>query len=185
MSVAARSLPPNLDPRHCIPDPHSKRQIKRGAPRTFPLPQKEADAGHFEQPRRRATGGGGQWVHAVEIAHRPEAAQTTCSAGRRRLVMVPSAIIHQHAVEAANGCSWLQPGRGSHQDRTTSRRRQRRKCLRWPEKHRQRLWRLASVDVIELCHGLRCAFSEPSSAAAAMHQLSRYEKTDPLQTRSA
>ena len=117
--------------------------------------------------------------------HRPEAAQTTCSAGRRRLVMVPSAIIHQHAVEAANGCSWLQPGRGSHQDRTTSRRRQRRKCLRWPEKHRQRLWRLASVDVIELCHGLRCAFSEPSSAAAAMHQLSRYEKTDPLQTRSA
>ena len=52
----------------CIPDPHSKRQIKRGAPRTFPLPQKEADAGHFEQPRRRATGGGGQWVHAVEIA---------------------------------------------------------------------------------------------------------------------
>ena len=54
--------------RACIPDPHSKRQIKRGAPRTFPLPQKEADAGHFEQPRRRATGGGGQWVHAVEIA---------------------------------------------------------------------------------------------------------------------
>ena len=35
--------------------------------------------------------------------HRPEAAQTTRLAGRRRLVMVPSAIIHQHAAEAANG----------------------------------------------------------------------------------
>ena len=116
---------------------------------------------------------------APSKVHRPEAAQTACSAGRRWLVMVPSAITHQHAAEAANGGSWLKPGGVSHQDGTSSRRRQQRKRLRWPAKQRQRLWRLASVDVIELCHGLRCAFSEPSSAAAAMHQLSRYEKTDP------
>ena len=104
---------------------------------------------------------------------RAEAAQNTWLAGRRRLVLVPSAFIHQLAAEAAHGGSSLQPGRGSLQDGTTSRRCQRRKCLRWPAKQRHCLWRLASVVVIELCHVLRCAFSEPSLAAAA------------LQTRSA
>ena len=53
--------------------------------------------------------------------HRPEAAQTTSSAGRRRLVMVPTSNTHQQAAEAANGVSWMQPGGGSHQDGTTRR----------------------------------------------------------------
>ena len=63
---------------HCIPGRPSKRQIKRGAPPLFLFPQKEADAGRFESPRRRASGGGGQWVHAVKIASPREAAQITC-----------------------------------------------------------------------------------------------------------
>ena len=74
----------------------------------------------LNQPRRRATGGGGQWAHADEIAS-PRGGPDHELSWAAKAGHVPTSNTHQQAAEAANGVSWMQPGGGSHQDGTTRR----------------------------------------------------------------